>query len=446
MAVLLVVFAGLALLASPALALSQTPTLGGTYPSSPGVSLTPRVFGFASEVSTSGLGHARAAALTAAVGDEGTITLYAQPSCAGPEVATGTASELENSGIQVAVQPGSTTSFSATHTNLTGVSECSNTIGYRQVSDPPAPPTVTAVSPASPADDNLPRVLGDADPGSTVGIYADSACSGSPIATGSATLFSASGIEVAVPDNSTSTFYARASWAELPSACSSTSIAYQEVSAAPGPGGGEAPPSGGPTGSGPAGTGSGPAVGSVAPAAPKLRTVPGGRSNNALPLVTGSISGASGVQIYRNAACTGHPVASGPASQLAAGFGVPVVENTTTKFFGEAIDTDGKASACSEPVLYTEDSAPPQTRITFGPGVKTRKRVAVFRFTDVTDDPPGTTFLCKFDRGPWKACQTPLRLPRLRLRMHALSVRAIDAAGNEEAAGTSWRFKVVRAG
>jgi hypothetical protein len=174
--------------------------------------------------------------------------------------------------------------------------------------------------------------------------------------------------------------------------------------------------------------------------------VPGGRSNNSLPLVTGSISGAAGVHIYKNSACAGNPVASGPASQLATGFGVSVVENATTRFFGEAVDVNGKVSACSEPVVYTEDSTPPQTRITFGPGVKTRKRVAVFRFTDITDDPPGTTFLCKFDRGHWKACQTPLRLPRLRPKAHRLRVKAIDGAGNEEAAGTAWRFKVVNAG
>jgi hypothetical protein len=128
---------------------------------------------------------------------------------------------------------------------------------------------------------------------------------------------------------------------------------------------------------------------------------------------------------------------------LAGGFEMPVAANATTRFYGESIGADGKASACSDPVVYVEDSSPPWTRITFGPGAKTRKRVAIFRFTDATEDPPGTTFLCKFDRGPWKACRAPLRLPRLRPTVHTLRVKARDAAGNEEVAAASWRFEVV---
>jgi hypothetical protein len=172
--------------------------------------------------------------------------------------------------------------------------------------------------------------------------------------------------------------------------------------------------------------------------------MPGSWSNNALPLVVGSAPGATRVQIYKNAACSGQPAASGPVSQLADGFPVSVAENATTRFYGEAIDADGKASNCGEPTSYVEDSSPPLTRITFGPGVKTRKRVAVFRFADIADDPPGTTFLCKFDRRPWRTCQAPLKLQHLRPNAHTLRVKAIDAAGNEEAGGASRRFKVVR--
>jgi len=376
-------------------------------------------------------------------------SVYAAADCAGPVAASGSAAQFENSGIPVSVDPGTTTTFSATNTDITGVSACSEPIEYRQVSDPPGVPAIAGVDPAGPADDNSPHILGSADPGSTVSIYANSSCSGSPLASGSAALFASSGIAVGVADNSTTTFFAKASWAELPSACSSTSATYQELTVfSPGSGGGGENGAGG---GGNVGGGSGsPAAGggatghSAALAAPKLRTVPGGRANNSTPVVTGSVSGAARVQIYKNAACTGRPVASGPASQLAAGFPIGVAENAITRFYGEAIDGDGKASDCSEPVQYAEDSSPPLTRITFGPGVKTRKRVAVFRFADVTDDPPGTTFVCKFDRGPWQACQAPLKLPHLKPKAHTLKVRAIDAAGNEEAIGASRRFKVVR--
>jgi hypothetical protein len=429
---------------APASAQPDQPELVGTHPSSPGVSTTPRVYGWGDEIFTSSLGGSSNP--IARAGEEGTITIYATPDCSGLVAATGSPSALQKSGIVVNVAPGLTTAFSATHSDLTGVSSCSNAIEYRQVSDPPDSPTVTAVDPASPADDNLPHVFGGADPGSTVAIYADSACSGSPLGSGSAALFASAGIQASVSDNSTTTFYARASWAELPSACSSTSVTYQEVSGvSPGPGDGDG--SGGDAGGGGAGSpavGGGTSVHTDALAAPKLHTVPGGRSSNPLPLVTGSAAGASRVQIYKNAACTGRPAVVGSPSQLSDGFVIEVAEDATTKFYGEAIDVSGKVSDCSEPVSYFEDSTPPLTRITFGPGVKTRKRVAIFRFADITDDPPGTTFLCKFDRRPWKACQAPLKLPRLRPKAHTLRVKAIDAAGNEEVGGASRRFKVIR--
>ena len=54
-----------------------------------------------------------------------------------------------------------------------------------------------------------------------------------------------------------------------------------------------------------------------------------------------------------------------------------VPENTATTF--SAVSIGAQRSACSDPVTYTEDSLAPRTRITMGPGVKTRKRKAVFR-------------------------------------------------------------------
>jgi hypothetical protein len=431
-------FAALAVLAPPAFALPQAPTLGGTHPSSPGLSTTPRVFGSVSGVSTSSSVAAHGSAITALGGEEEVIAIYALAGCAGPEVATGSVAELSNSGIPVTVTMGSNTTFSATNSDFSGVSKCSNNITYQQVSDPPGVPDVTAVDPPSPADDNLPHIIGSADAGSTVAVYADPSCTGSPLGLGSAATFSGGGIQVGVADNSVTTFYARASWAELPSGCSATSVTYQEVTAPPVASPGDA------GSGGPSGAGGGPPVNSKPPAPPKLRTVPGGSSNNTTPLVTGSAGGAGSVRIYKNAPCSGHPVTAGSAAQFAEGLAVPVAENATTRFYGEAVSADGKTSDCSDPVSYTEDSSPPQTRITFGPGVKTRKHVAIFRFDDIAEDPPGTTFRCKFDHGPWKACQAPLRLPRLRLKAHTLRVKGVDEAGNEETGGAAWKFKVVR--
>jgi hypothetical protein len=94
-------------------------------------------------------------------------------------------------------------------------------------------------------------------------------------------------------------------------------------------------------------------------------------------------------------------------------------------------------------VTYTEDSLAPRTRITMGPGVKTRKRKAVFRFTDATADPPGTTFKCKVDKAKWKRCSSPFHLKHLKLGLHSLAIRATDTAGNRERHPVKRRFIVV---
>ncbi len=208
------------------------------------------------------------------------------------------------------------------------------------------------------------------------------------------------------------------------STCSASSISYQEVT----------PPPAGPEG-GSSGAGS-------PPAAPHLRMLPGGRANDNTPQVTGSAPGAATVRVFANSSCGGAPVATGSAAEFGAGLTVHVADNTTNTFAAVSV-AGGNASVCSAPVTYVEDSSPPHTRITMGPGVKTRRHKAVFRFTDATEDPPGTTFLCKVDRSRWKQCSSPFKLRHLRFRRHVLRVRAVDVAGNAEAVGAKRRFKVI---
>ena len=132
-------------------------------------------------------------------------------------------------------------------------------------------------------------------------------------------------------------------------------------------------------------------------------------------------------------------MAEGSGSQFASGLPFQVAANTSIDLYGRSVDVDGDESACSAtPVIYTEDSIAPRTRITAGPGAKTRLRTVVFRFADTTDG-PDTSFLCKVDRGRWKPCQTPLRLRKLGHRRHVLRVKAFDAAGNREKPGAASR-------
>jgi hypothetical protein len=108
---------------------------------------------------------------------------------------------------------------------------------------PPAAPTITGIEPASPADDNHPRVKGTADPNSTVRLHATT-CSSPPVGTGSAADFASVGVQASVPDNSTTTLHATAvDPAGNISGCSTTFVTYVEVSSdPPAPGGVFAPP------------------------------------------------------------------------------------------------------------------------------------------------------------------------------------------------------------
>jgi hypothetical protein len=424
----------------------------------------PRIRGQGEEVvismvpaAASGLRGAVGGPVGLAVDPSNAITIYEEdPTCSQSDAiaAIGTVGELEGTGIQVSVEPDSETTFYATQSDASGTSLCSPGVTYRQVTTPPEPPVFASTTPASPADDNLPRLVGTADPEATVAIYANSTCSGPPLASGSGTAFGAAGIQVSVPDNSTTSFHATATLAGISSACSSSSISYQEVT----PPKEDPPKEEPPPGEGPGGGGKAPeAPGGKAdggspvpnppgkPPAPKLRTVPAGTANDNTPLVVGTAQGAARVEVFGSAECKGPVLVSGSVSELSAGLRVQVVDDQTVTFYGVSIDGGGDRSACSpEPAVYVEDSTLPQTRITMGPGVKTRKRTAVFRFLDVAGEAPGTAYFCKLDGRKWRACHAPFRVKRLSRRPHLFQVKAVDPAGNREEKPARRRFAVVR--
>ncbi len=401
-----------ALSAATAQAAPQVPSLYLTSPKSPGTSLTPRIFGDPNDGIATRLGRTAPVARVARAGPGVTITLYTDPSCSGPVAATGTGSNLL-AGMLVSVAPDSTTTFYATSTDSSNaVSACSTGLDYQQVSTGPGPPDVTSVTPVGPANNNTPLVRGNAAAGSTVSVYTDLFCTGTPVGSGDAADFSAGGIPVSVPDDTTQTLYAVVVLAGINSVCSATSATYEEDS--------------------------------TGPKAPQLHTVPGARANKNDPRVAGNAPGATLVRIYLNPACNGVAIAGGSPSEFGSGFVIPVADNTTTNFYGLAIDAAGNSSACSSvPATYVEDSSAPRARITLGPGVKTRSRSPIFRFTDITGD-PGTTFLCKIDKRAWKSCHAPVKLKRLRYGRHTFRVKASDAAGNKESVGAKRRFKTIR--
>ena len=97
----------------------------------------------------------------------------------------------------------------------------------------PTPPTLTATSPASPANNNSPKIIGSAVAGSTVKLYTNSTCTSAVAATGTAAAFASPGLTVSVADNTTTTFYATATIGLFTSACSTSSITYVEDTTLP---------------------------------------------------------------------------------------------------------------------------------------------------------------------------------------------------------------------
>lgn len=299
---------------------------------------------------------------------------------------------------------------------------------------------------------------GTKNPTFEIEIFNGAGCTGAPVAVDSAATFEGAGIQLGVAPDSETTFSAMqvdpANAAE-PSGCSNPLIYWEKnVAAGDGSGGGNSGDgnSGGGDNGGSTGQRSGgdsPGNGTVGPGqpvggkphAPQIHTNPGGRANDLAPFVLGSAPGADMVNVYASDNCSGSPVAKGTPAELSSGFQVSVAPNTETVF--TAVSIGAQRSSCSSPVVYTEDSTAPRTRVTMGPGVKTRKRKAVFRFRDITSDPPGTSFVCKVDKRKWKHCRSPFRAKHLKRGRHVVKIRATDLAGNVERRPVKRRFRVV---
>jgi hypothetical protein len=107
---------------------------------------------------------------------------------------------------------------------------------------PPSAPQLTSTDPASPGSSGTPRILGAAEAGSTVRVYAGPDCAGMPVATAGATDLGSPGISVEVAAGVTAAFSATATdAADNTSACSAP-ISYTRLKAPTDPGGGDSAP------------------------------------------------------------------------------------------------------------------------------------------------------------------------------------------------------------
>jgi Tol biopolymer transport system component len=100
----------------------------------------------------------------------------------------------------------------------------------------PATPALAGTNPLSPNASTEPAILGEAEPNTSIKIYATPDCSGVPVAVGTSAQLEGAGIQVTVAPSSTTTFHATAT--DLngdTSGCSIGPVSYQQM---PGAGGG----------------------------------------------------------------------------------------------------------------------------------------------------------------------------------------------------------------
>jgi hypothetical protein len=98
---------------------------------------------------------------------------------------------------------------------------------------PPAAPQLTSTDPASPGSSGDPRILGTAEAGSTVRVYASPNCTGMPVGAGSAAKLGSPGIPVGVAEGVTAAFSATATDAAGNTSACSAPISYTRLKAPP---------------------------------------------------------------------------------------------------------------------------------------------------------------------------------------------------------------------
>lgn len=366
----------------------------------------------------------------------------------------------------------------------------------------PLPPTVARVEPDGPANENRPRVIGTAQPGTQVEIFDSPSCAGSPIGTGSATEFAQTGLAANVPNDSTTRLFARAVTGGVSSPCSSSSVEFVEDSTPPlriafasdpGPRNDNVALVRGDAETGaevslyedsscatsPVATteadkfeegiritledntsrvlwgkqvdaaknSSACSLDSVTiqedstppPAPYDLSTDPAGPANFNRPHVLGRAPAASTVSIYPTADCLGSAAASGSPVELSGGtLRLNVADDSVTTFTARSRDEAGNLSGCSVAGSYLEDSTPPDTVIDSGPSRRTKKGRSRVRFH--SSEPAGT-FECRLDARPFATCDSPWEL-RLKPGRHSVTIAAIDRAGNRDESPAVRRFRV----
>ncbi len=185
----------------------------------------------------------------------------------------------------------------------------------------------------------------------------------------------------------------------------------------------------------------------AAPPAPQLTaTVPASPANQNSPKVIGSAPAGSTVRLYTTIDCSGTPIATISAAELATGVTVSVPDDTTTRFRATVTDEANNPSACSAALTYIEDSSAPQTQIDTHPSTPSGSASASFTFSGTDAGGSGiASFECRIDStqaADWGSCASPKSYSNLSEGAHKFEVRAIDQAGNVDQTPASFSWSI----
>ena len=115
------------------------------------------------------------------------------------------------------------------------------------------------------------------------------------------------------------------------------------------------------------------------------------------------------------------------------------LSNGTHTFTVAAIDIDGNVdpTPATHTWTMTADTTPPGTGILTGPAATVGLGAEIlveFFGTDNATPVLGLAFECAMDFGPFEPCTSPESLQNLTAGEHTFRVRAVDLAGNADAA------------
>ncbi len=199
----------------------------------------------------------------------------------------------------------------------------------------PAPPRLLSTVPPSPAPVRDFLLLGEAEPGTRVHLFASAGCHGAALAvTGAAGLAAGVALEAVPATRNVFTATATSQVGQVSDCSEPLEYDFRY----PGP-----------------------------PASPTLLgSVPASPSPVARPRLFGTAPERTTVRLYRDG-CGADLLREASGEAFAdGGVEVPARENAYTRFFATAVNADGEESGCGAFLTYTHDSAPPEPAYSFG--------------------------------------------------------------------------------